>query len=320
MVALLKAAVVGVGNMGRHHARIYSELPDVELVAICDLNKERGNEYSKKFNCNYYEDYHDLLNNKQIDLVSIAVPTVHHKKIALDFLNKGIHVLVEKPICNTIADARELIAAAKKNNVLLLVGHVERYNPAVIKLKEMIEEGIFGDLISINAKRVGGYPSQIRDSDVIIDVAIHDIDLFNFLYGSTPDAVFSNKGIAFGGGKADYVDILMNYGGKTGFIQCNWITPVKIRTLTITGTKAYAELNYITQELKLFETQVIKAVDDFGDFIIKFGNPNVMNITVEKEEPLKLELLNFISAIQKGERLKISPEEALKALEVVLKI
>lgn len=317
---MLNVAVIGIGNMGKNHARIYSELQDVRLVAVCDVNKELGLETSKKYGCKYYWNYRDLIKNEKLDAVSIVVPTVYHKNIAMDFINDKINVLLEKPICNTVEDAREIVSAAKKSGVKLLIGHIERYNPAVMKLKEMIKGGIFGDIISIDAKRVGIYPPQIKDSDVIIDVSIHDVDIMNFLYDSVPDAIYSNKGIAIGNNKADYVDILLKYGKKSGSIQCNWITPVKIRNLTVTGTKAYAELNYITQELKLYESEVLKTVDDFGDFIIRFGSPHVKNIEIEKEEPLKLELQNFISSVMGKETLRMSPEEAIKALELVLKI
>lgn len=317
---MLKIAVVGIGNMGKHHARIYSELQNAELVAVCDLNKKFGKELADKYNCKFYEDYHEMIKKEELDAVSIAVPTSSHKKIAVDFLNQKIHVLLEKPICNKLSDAEEIIKTAKQNNVKLLIGHIERYNPAIVKVKELIKGGFFGEVISIDAKRVGSYPSQIKDSDVILDVAIHDIDIINFLYESFPNNVSANNGNAFGGNKADYVDILMEYGDKSGSIQCNWVTPVKIRNLTVTGTKGYAELNYMTQELKLFESEVVKTFDDFGDFIVKFGNPTTTNISIQKEEPLKIELINFINAIETNEKLKITPEEAKKALEIVLMI
>lgn len=317
---MLNAAVIGIGNMGKHHARIYSELSDVNLVAISDLNKELGQELAKKLNCKYYSDYQELLKNEKIDVVSIAVPTTLHKKVALDFINKKINVLLEKPICNDIADAKELISAAKKNNVKLLVGHIERYNPAIIELKELIKKGKLGDIISINATRAGTYPSQIKDSNIIVDVAIHDIDIINFLYESVPDPVFSIKGEALGKNKFDYVDILMKFGKKSGSVQCNWITPIKVRNLTVTGTKGYAELNYITQEIKLFESEISKTTDSSGDLIVKFGNSHSTDIYVKKEESLKLEIMNLINSINGKESLRIKPEEALKALEIVLEI
>lgn len=317
---MLRTAVVGIGNMGKHHGRIYYELPDTELVAVCDINKELGKDFASRHNCKYYEDYNEMIKKEKLDAVSIVVPTSFHKKVALEFINKKINVLIEKPISSTVEEAKELIDAAKKNNVKLLVGHIERHNPAVLKLKEMIDNGVLGELISIDAKRVGGYPPQIKDSDVILDVAIHDVDILNFLYKKFPNEVFSTKGVAIGKNKADYVDILLDYSGKSGSVQCNWITPVKIRTLAVTGTKAYAELNYMTQEIKLFESDVVKTVDNFGDFIIKFGNPDMKNVEIKKEEPLKLEILNFINSINGDEKLKITPEEAMKALELVLKI
>ena len=317
---MLNAAVVGVGNMGRHHARIYSELSDVELIAVCDSNEKIAKEIASKFNCKHYVDYKKMLSNEKIDIVSIAIPTIMHKEAALDFLNKKIHVLLEKPICKTVEEAECIIKSAKNNGVILSVGHIERYNPGVIRIKKMIDDGIFGDIISIDAKRVGVYPSQIKDSDVVVDVAIHDIDIINYLYGDFPEKVFSNKGVAIGTHRADYVDILLTYGKKSGSIQCNWITPVKIRTLAVTGTKAYAELNYMTQELKLFKTTITRKTDNFGDFIFLFGKPEIDTIQINVEEPLKNEISNFVNAVLKKEKLRITAEEATKALEIALKI
>jgi len=153
---MLKVAVVGIGVMGYNHARIYNELQkdgNVELVGLSDMNKDRLNEVSEEFGVKAFSNYMDLL-EEDLDAVSIVVPTFLHKEVALPFIKKGISVLIEKPIADTIENANEIIAEAEKNNVILSVGHVERFNPAVLKLKEHVEKGNLGDIVTMTAKRV----------------------------------------------------------------------------------------------------------------------------------------------------------------------
>lgn len=183
---MLKVAVVGIGVMGYNHARIYNELQkdgNVELVGLSDMNKDRLNEVSEEFGVKAFSNYMDLL-EEDLDAVSIVVPTFLHKEVALPFIKKGISVLIEKPIADTIENANEIIAEAEKNNVILSVGHVERFNPAVLKLKEHVEKGNLGDIVTMTAKRVGPMTTRIADAGVILDLAVHDIDVMAFLANS----------------------------------------------------------------------------------------------------------------------------------------
>ena len=152
---MLRVGVVGVGNMGFHHARIYSELAKegkVELVGVADANFERAKEVASKFNTKAFSDYRGLIG--RVDAISIAVPTSLHRQVALDFIENGVSVLVEKPIAESIESAQEIIRAARKNNVTLMVGHVERFNPAVLKLKEVLDEDLIGKVVTLTAKPV----------------------------------------------------------------------------------------------------------------------------------------------------------------------
>lgn len=311
---MVNVAVIGTGNMGKHHVRNYVEIPGVKLVAIADLN-EQARELATKFGCKYYKDYNEMLDTEQIDAVSIAVPTFLHEKIALDVISHGKHVLLEKPIAPTIEAGKRIIAAARKHNVILMIGHIERYNPAILKLKDLIDAGTLGDIMSITARRVGVFPPQIKDANVIIDLGIHDIDIINYLYDSLPTEIYSNSGRALASSRDDYAEIFLKYGKASAFIQVNWITPVKIRNLAVTGSKGYAEMNYITQELIMFATKQLKEQDDFGE-IIKFGTPIKLTVDVEKEEPLKKELTSFIDCVKNRRNPEVSPEQALDALNV----
>ncbi len=313
----LNVAVIGVGNMGKHHARVYSEL-DCKLVAVCDVNEKTGKEIASRFRCKFYKDYMQMLEKEEIDAVSIVVPTIMHKKVALDCIEKGKNILVEKPIADKVEDAKLIINAAKEKNIKLAVGHIERFNPAVQKLKEIINKGELGDITTMVAKRVGVFPPQIKDANVIIDLAVHDIDVFNYLLNKKPDRVFAVAGNALTDKREDYADILLKYNSTDAFIQVNWITPVKIRNLAVTGTKGYVELNYITQDLVTYKSNYTKD-EDFND-VIKFGTPEKAIIKIEKTQPLKQELKDFLVSIKSNKEPLVTGNDALAALETALKI
>lgn len=317
----MNAAVIGVGNMGQHHARNYSEITGINLVAISDIDPKLGHEIAKRFKCRYYEDYHDLLEKEKIDLATIAVPTKLHRKVALDCIQKGVHILIEKPIAANVAEAKEIVAKAKAKGIKFTVGHIERFNPAVLKLKEMIEKGKLGKITSIVTRRIGPMPPQIKDANVVIDIGVHDIDMMNWIYGKLPDSVVAGGGNALNKIQQDYVDIFLKYGECSGLAQANWITPVKIRKIAVSGTKAYAELNYITQELDFYECNYSTEYDDFGEFVIKFGEPRDKEvIKVENVEPLKAELKSFIKAIKTNGRPMVTAREAIDALDIACKV
>lgn len=311
----MRVAVIGVGNMGKHHARVYSEMDGVELVSISDIDEKRE-EVAKRFGCKFYNDYKEMIEKEEIDAVSIVVPTKLHKDIALECIKHGKNVLVEKPISDTPENAREIINAAKEKGVKLAVGHVERFNPAVQKLREIIKKGELGDITTVVARRVGVFPSQVQDANVIIDIGVHDIDILNYLLERKPDKVFARSGKAISKNRDDYADILLKYDGANAFIQVNWITPVKIRNLAVTGTKGYAELNYITQELVLYRSNY-RVIDDFSD-VIKFGTPEIVKIDLDKSEPLKVELNSFVNCIKNDKEPVVSGEDGINALEVAL--
>ena len=315
-----RVAVIGLGNMGQHHVRNYFELPEANLVAVCDPNKEKSNQFAQKYRCNSYQSVEDLLKNENIDAVTIAAPTSYHYEIAKITLNKKIHTLVEKPIADTLDRAQALNELSKKNNVILMVGHIERFNAAISKLKEIIQEGVLGKIISLISRRVGVFPPQIKDANVLIDLAVHDIDIFNYIYEKLPDHSVINSGKALLEDREDYANIFLNYGDQNGFIQVNWITPVKIRSLAITGTKAYAELNYTTQELSIYETNVSSSIDKSGILIPTFDFSERKSFSFEKTEPLKKEIQHFLECVHQNKQPIVSGTEGINALKTVLNL
>jgi UDP-N-acetylglucosamine 3-dehydrogenase len=316
----LKVAVVGLGNMGRHHVRNYSEIDEAELVAICDINQPIVDQFSKDFNCNGYTNFTAMLESESIDALSITAPTVHHFSIAYEAISNNIHVLIEKPICDSIEKAEQLQTLANEKNVLIMIGHIERFNPAVKKLKELIETNALGEITSLLSRRVGVFPAQIKDANVVIDLAVHDIDIFSYLLNKEPTQIHGNAGSALINDREDYADIMLTFGKQNGLIQVNWITPVRIRTLAITGTKGYAELNYMTQELTLFKSNYFQDKDKYGDDIIKFKDPSKEIIQVEKKEPLAEEIRHFLQCINNQKQPLINAKTGIQALSTALAV
>ena len=296
---MLKVGVVGVGVMGKNHARLYAELPGVELIGVADVNETLAISVAQSYGCTAFADYCDLL-EENLDAVSIAVPTTLHSQVALNAIRRGINVLVEKPVADSVKNADEIIRGAQENGIKLMVGHVERFNPAVIKLKELVNSGLLGDVVSISAKRVGPYSPRIADVGIIIDLGTHDMDIMSYLYGMKVKQVYASAGSVVHSHE-DHAIITLNFNnGGSGVIDANWLTPHKVRSLTVIGSKGIAEINYIEETLRIFDQEWVR------------------DAKIEKEEPLKLELMHFIDCVQNDREPVVSGEEGKHALEVAL--
>ncbi|RLF97694.1 gfo/Idh/MocA family oxidoreductase [Thermococci archaeon] len=294
----MRVGVIGIGSMGKNHLRVYSEM-NQEIVGISDINIEKGNFLAKKYNTKFFRDYRELL-KKDLDAVSIAVPTTLHKKVALDCMEKGINILIEKPIADTLRNALEIKAKAEKEDLKVMVGHIERFNPAIEKIKEMTGAGEMGELVSISAKRVGPYNPRIRDVGIIIDLGVHDIDIISYLYKDKVEYVYASAGSVIHNFE-DHASILLKFrNGHAGLIETNWLTPFKIRTLTMVGDRGIASIDYLVPSLKLYNEKEEKY------------------IRIEKKEPLKSELEHFIECIKKNKEPIVSIEDGKNALKIAL--
>jgi len=295
----MRAGVIGIGAMGQHHVRIYSEMEDVELVGISDISKSRVNELSGQYGVKGYTDHMQLL-KQDLDVVSIVVPTTLHKLIGFDAINAGVNILMEKPIADTLENARELTDAAKSAGIKLMVGHIERFNPAVMKLKEIIESDVLGKIVSICTRRVGPYNPRIRDVGVILDIGVHDIDVISYLYGKRVNEVYAIAGANIHS-MDDHAAIMLRFDHEfSGLVEVNWLTPHKVRKLTAIGLKGVAYLDYLDQTLEVHDKDWIRKAK------------------IEKEEPLKKELEYFINAILTNKEPKPSGDDGIHALEVAM--
>ncbi|MFC2001669.1 Gfo/Idh/MocA family oxidoreductase [Chloroflexota bacterium] len=294
----LKVGIIGVGNMGKHHARVYNEL-GVNIVGMADTNVERAEEIAYLYGTKSYTHYEALL-NQELDAVSIAVPTIEHKAVALAAIRHGTNILIEKPIADSVRNGQEIIDAAGEKRVKLMVGHIERFNPAVQKLKKVINEGVLGELILISVRRVGPFVSRITDTGIIVDTATHDIDVCRYLVGKEYTSVFA-RSTRYKNNKGDAALILVEFDNVFSSIEVNWYTPHRVRNLTVTGTEGIAYLDYIKQEIEIYTTQ------------------DTIFLNAEREEPLRLELVHFLDCLISGEQPMVTGYDALKALEIACK-
>jgi UDP-N-acetylglucosamine 3-dehydrogenase len=310
-------AVVGAGNMGRHHARNYHELPDAELRAVVDGDTARAEELASRFGAAAYPTVEALLEAEpDVAAVSVAVPTTAHTAVARTLLEAGVHVLVEKPIAPTIEEADELVALARERDLVLAVGHVERFNPAVRELRRLIDDGRVGSILSLVARRVGVMPPQVKDANVIVDLAVHDIDIFGYLLGMTaPTDLFCNAGRAIAADRFDFADIFLRYGSTACYLQVNWVTPVKIRSLAVTGDAGYAHVEYVTQRLDFYRGGPAVEPTSFAE-LEALSEQEPERLDFAHEEPLARELREFLRAVR-GEPGEIVSAEEARATMVV---
>ncbi len=314
-----RVAVIGAGNMGKNHLRNYFLLPEAELVGLADVNPATE-ALATEYNTAFFTDYIKMLDETKPEAVSIVVPTPLHAQVATAAMERGIHCLLEKPIASTISEADELISLAKKNNLVFTVGHIEQYNPLVVALKQLIDTDTIGEVTSVVCKRVGSCPGVEPKTDVILDLAVHDIGIISYLLGKQPESLTSHGSRTYHSQKIDAAEIFLDYGKASGFIQANWLTPVKIRTIAVTGSSGYVEGNYVTQELELHQHTLIKKTEGFSGFVMEMKAQEKQIIKVDFEEPLAKELKTFLSHIN-GDKSNtiVTPGEAREALRLALK-
>jgi predicted dehydrogenase len=298
----LRVGVVGVGVMGRHHARVYSQMGGVSLVGVSDVSLESAEKVASQYKTKAFGDYRDLI-KAGVDAVTIAVPTTLHRNIALDFIDNGVHVLVEKPIADTLEAGREIIQRAKEKDVKLMVGHIERFNPIIPVLKKSIESS---KVISISITRVGPLPPRIKDVGVVVDIGVHDIDLIRYLTGSEFKKIFSLAQASVAAKEDIAMLSFVMDNGVLAHITTDWLTPYKVREISISTKEKFIRGNFITQKVSEYSSW------ENSSYIVK-------DLFVPFGEPLMLEQQAFVKSIRDNTPVPVSGEDGLKALEVALK-
>jgi len=294
----LRVAVIGTGFWGKNQARVLSQLDQTELVCVCDVDENRSKMVGAEFRVPYFTNREEVLARSDIDAVTICTPTTTHKEIATQALRSGKHTLVEKPMTNTAAEARELVALAKERGLRLMPGHIERFNPAVDYLRSLLDAKKLGAVTLFHARRVGRWPERIGDVGVVRDTAIHDIDLARFIFRDEVHSVHAKIG-SIRHTKEDYAEIMLEFrNGGTAFIDANWLTPRKTRELIVTGSEATVQLDYVSQEITIEDSE-------------QSTRPNL-----EKQEPLRAELAHFADSTLTGKPFRVNGEDGLRAVEI----
>lgn len=296
----LRVGVVGVGVMGSNHARVFADLSGVQLVGIADPDRNQAQMVARAAGCAAVDDM-DALMALGVDAVSIAAPTHLHHDLSLAAIARGIHVMVEKPIASTVEEGREIVAAARRGNVTLMVGHVERFNPAVGSIKEALRGE---EILSISITRVGPFPPRMSNVGVVIDLAVHDIDLIRWF----TDSDIAEVQPMLASARAQNEDIaLLQFRTTSGVlaqITTNWLTPFKARTVHVATRRKYVIADLLTRQV----TECFGFQPD--------GSYSMRHLSVGHAEPLRAELMAFVKAIQGGKPPAVTGEEAVASIEV----
>lgn len=295
----LGVAVIGTGFWGRNHARVFKELPETELLAVCDIDAERAKTVANQFGVKPYTNTGRMLRNENIKAVSICTWSTSLAKEALKALKAGKHVLVEKPMAANTNQAEKLLRTAEKEDLQLTVGFLMRFIPGLQHIRKAVEDEALGEPVCATAKRVSQWPERIGDVGVVKDTAIHDIDIMRYVFNEDPVAVYAKIGSMRNRKFEDYAQVMLVFrGGKSAFIESNWLTPYKTRILIVTGSEAIMKLDYITQELTIENAK------------------ETIQPRYPPQEPLKLELQHFAKCIIGKEKPLITGIDGLKALKI----
>ena len=302
----IKTAVIGVGHLGQAHARVHDSLEQSELVAVCDINESQGRAIAERYATRYIRDYRELLD--QVEAVSIATPTINHHEIALPFLEAGVHVLVEKPIARTLEEADEMISVAESKNLILQVGHIERFNPAVVALSARIERPRF-----FEAHRMAVFTPRSLDIDVVMDLMVHELDIIASLVKSEVvklDAV----GVPILTPRIDLANARLEFaGGCVANITASRVSGERLRKLRVFQPNEYYSLDYTEQQVAMLKLTPPKNAGDLPEI-------SALGLQIEKREPLLAEIESFIATVQSQTPPAVSGAEGRRALALAIEV
>lgn len=305
----IKIGVIGTGNMGKNHVRVYDSMPEFELVGVYDANQETAKQMAEQYGVQAFQTPEDLF--EQVEAVSIAAPSSLHHDLTIRAAQAGCHVLVEKPIALNVEDAQEMIDACEKNHVVLMVGHVERYNPAVIELMKVLESE---KLIALDFKRMSPYDPRISDANVVQDLMIHDIDVLNAIV-KDPIEKLASQGAKVFSNKLDHVQAMIRYeSGILASITASRVTESKVREIQINTESAYIVVKFIERSIEIMRKTNFNL--DVGHSMSYRQENIVERVFVPLSEPLRNEFAHFAQCIREGVQPQTDGRMSLKALQL----
>lgn len=313
--APLRLGLAGLGSMGRNHLRVISAHPETTLAAVADPDPEVLGAATAQTGASGWADPLAMIREAEVDAVVIAAPTTFHPGLAHAAIARGVAVLVEKPLAATAEEAWAIVRAGRERGVPVQVGHVERYNPAVLKLGRLLREGWLTTIYAIVSRRAGPFPARIRDVGVTVDLATHDADMLSWIAGERPARVYAELAQRKHASHEDLLFGLLHFpSGASGMLDVNWLTPAKRRQLTVIGEEGMFELDYLTQRLTFTKSDLAHPQLIAGYAPTFTGD--VLDIEVEVKEPLQAQLDAFVTAIRTGERPYVDGEDGAWAVRI----
>lgn len=318
----LRIAVIGAGRMGSFHIDTLEKVEGVDLVAVAEPNEALALERIGRRPIEWYASYEDLLEHADVDAVCICTPSMYHAEVALNVIAAGKHVFVEKPIATTLQDGLRVVAAAREAGVKLMVGHIERFNPAVAKLAELIAEGRLGKVFRVHATRVGPLPTRIVDAGVTIDLATHDLDIMQFVLGRAITSIYAEGSRFVHPTQEDMISCLLRFGedGPMGLLDVNWLTPEKRRELMVIGEAGMLSASYITQDVWFTESTTAPIGWDELARVRGDAEGTAVRFALRRVEPLKAELEAFTYCVLEDTPEPVTGHDGCRALAAALAV
>ena len=303
----IRVGVIGIGWMGKNHVRVLSSIRGISLEGVVDISKKNRQWFNQTYNKPTFEDAQTFLKQIDVDAVIVSTPTSLHYSMAKEMLGLGKDVLLEKPITTSSKKGEQLLKLAHQEHLVFMVGHVERFNPMVLKMKNVLRQKTLGKILQARIRRMSPYPGRMQDVGVLMDLATHDLDILRFLFD---DPINKIHGIYRRLRSETYEDvavlILTFQNNIMGTINVSWVTPAKIRDISIEGTKGMLVGNYLTQELRYFSDYSLHQKGRRMRFHI--------------QEPLKLELEEFFRRVRERDLDRSNVTSAIEAVRMVEKI
>ena len=304
----VRVGVIGIGNMGWHHARVLSLLKDAELVGVADPDPKRGQLAVEQFGCQWFASYEEMLG--QVEAVCIAVPTLLHHRVGMACFNAGVHVLIEKPIAASQEEAAELIRAADAAGRLLQVGHIERFNPA---FRELVKVVANEDVVVLEARRHSPNPDRANDVSVVLDLMIHDIDLVLELAGA-PVVSLAAAGGRSAEGPIDYVNATLGFAnGVVASLTASKMAHRKIRSLSAHCRRALVETDFLNRSLQIHRRSHQSFSADHGELLYR-NDGFIEEVSTSPVDPLVAELEHFLQCVRGLEKPAVDGPQASRAL------
>ena len=312
----LRVGLAGLGSRGRNHLRVIAARPDAALAAVADPVPEALADAVERTGAQGFPEPLAMLSEVELDALVIAAPTTAHLPLALAAIERGIAVLVEKPLAATVDEGLAIVSAARASGVPVQVGHVERFNPAVLELGRLLhEDGWLSTVYAITSRRAGPFPARIRDVGVTVDLATHDVDMLSWIAGERPFRVYAELAQRIHATHEDLLFGLMSFpSGTVAQLDVDWLTPAKRRQLSVIGEEGMFELDYLTQRLTFTKADTANPRSIAGYATTFEGQ--VATIPVESAEPLAAEHDAFLRAVRKGGRPVVDVEDGLWAVGV----